>query len=190
MHLNHAGAALPTQRTLDTVIAHLELEAAIGGYEAAAARADGLAAVRASAARLLGATPDEIAVTTSDTTAWTKALWGFGLGGGFTERRRVVVDRVVYNSHWFGILQAAGQFDLCVEVVDSTPDGTVDLDALERLLADDVAMVTATHVPTHTGSVNPVAQIGALARSVGAPYFLDACQSVGQLPRRRPGDRL
>ncbi len=181
VHLNHAGAALPTRRTLDAVIGHLELEATIGGYEAAAARADELMAVRASAARLLGATSEEVAITTSDTAAWAKALWGFGLAGGFRSRRRVLVDRVVYNSHWFGLLQASEHFDLQIDVMESTPDGTVELTSMERLLDDDVALVTATHVPTHTGSVNPVVQIGELAREAAVPYFLDACQSLGQL---------
>ncbi len=182
IHLNNAGAALPTRRTLDAVIDHLELEARIGGYEAAEARSGELLAVRGSAARLLGVRPDEVAVTTSDTVAWTKALWGFGLGGGFTQRRRIVADRVVYNSHWFGILQAAEHFGLHVDVVPPGDDGTIDADEVAERLGPDVAFVTATHVPTHSGLVNPVAAIGAAARGAGVPYFVDACQSVGQLP--------
>jgi hypothetical protein len=36
LHLNAAGSALPSQRTLDATLGHLKLEAEIGGYEAAA----------------------------------------------------------------------------------------------------------------------------------------------------------
>ena len=35
VHLNNAGASLPTRDVVDTVVAHLELEARIGGYAAA-----------------------------------------------------------------------------------------------------------------------------------------------------------
>ena len=42
LHLNAAGSALPSQRTLDATLNHLRLEAEIGGYEAAAKANDEL----------------------------------------------------------------------------------------------------------------------------------------------------
>jgi selenocysteine lyase/cysteine desulfurase len=182
-HLNNAGAALPTTATLDTVVAHLRLEATMGGYEAEAAVADRIDAVRTSAARLLGADPTEVAVTGSDTEGWTKALWGFALGGGLDGGRRVLVDRQSYDSHYLGLLQVCRQTGSTIAAVAAAADGTMDLDALDVALGSgDVALVTATHVGTHRGLVNPVEQIGERCRAAGVPLFLDACQSVGQLP--------
>ncbi len=181
-HLNHAGAALPTRETLDAVIGHLEGEALVGGYAAAAAAADRLAAVRTSAADLLGAEPHEVAIVGSDTQAWTKAFWGFVLAGGIDPRQRVLVDRIVYVSHHMAILAASRHVGFGVDVVASEPDGTLDLGALaDELDRGDVGLVTATHVGTHRGSVNPVAEVGVRAAAAGVPFFLDACQSVGQL---------
>lgn len=183
IHLNNAGAALPTRATVDAVVAHLELEARIGGYEAAAERTDDLHACRRSMARLLGAAPAEIALTTSDTAAWTKAFWGFVLAGGLEQRRRIVVDRAVYNSHHLAVLQAARHLGIEVEVIGPGADGSViDLAALDAALGPSVALVTVTHVPTHSGAVAPVHEVGELARRAKVPYFVDACQSVGQLP--------
>ena len=182
VHLNNAGAALPTQRTLDAVVGHLTREATIGGYEAAAEAADARQAVHASAARLLGASPDEIALTTSDTSAWTKAFWGFALAGGLEPSLRVVVDQVVYSSHYLALLQASTLFGVEVVVIGAGEDGTLALDLLQEALDRPTALVTVTHVPTSSGLVNPVAEVGALAADAGVPYFLDACQSIGQLP--------
>lgn len=182
VHLNNAGAALPTQRTLDVVVGHLTREATIGGYEAAAEAAEARQAVRSSAARLLGADPDEIALTTSDTAAWTKAFWGFALAGGLEPSLRVVVDQVVYSSHYLALLQASTLFGVEVVVVGGGEDGTLALDLLQEALDRPTALVTVTHVPTSSGLVNPVAEVGGLAAAAGVPYFLDACQSVGQLP--------
>jgi selenocysteine lyase/cysteine desulfurase len=182
-HLNNAGAALPTAATVETMISHLRLESERGGYEAAIMVADRLAALRASAARLLGATPEEVVVTGSDTQAWSKALWGFALGGGIDRGQTLVADRIAYDSHYLGLLQVCRLTGATVEVVPSTADGTIDLEALADLLGSGrVALASITQVGTHRGLINPVEQVGAACRRAGVPYFLDACQSTGQLP--------
>lgn len=181
-HLNNAGAALPTRRTLATVIDHLRREAEIGGYEAAAERADDLVSARASLATLLGARPDEIALTTSDTSAWTKAFWGFVLAGGLEPSRRILVDHAVYNSHHFAVLQAVRHLGAHVEVIPCGPDGTLDTTLLAAALERPAALVSLTHVPTSSGLVNPAVEVGAITRDARVPFFLDACQSIGQLP--------
>ena len=181
-HLNNAGAALPAAATLEAEIEYLRYEAVRGGYEAAVEVAERLAGVRSSAARLLHARPDEVALAGSDTQAWTKAVWGYFLGGGIGPGQRVVVDRITYDSHYLGLLQIGEVAGSTIDVVPSTADGTVDLDALATILgAGHTALVALTHVGTHRGLVNPVEEAGRLCREVSVPYFLDACQSVGQL---------
>jgi cysteine desulfurase/selenocysteine lyase len=182
-HVNNAGASLPTTATLDAVVGHLRLEAERGGYEAAALVSDRLADLRASASRLIGARPEEMAITGSDTQAWTKALWGFALAGGVRRAQRLLTDRIAYDSHYLGLLQVCELTGATIEVVPSSGDGTIDLDALELALdVDGVALVSLTHIGTHRGLINPVEEVGARCRAAGAPLFLDACQSVGQTP--------
>ncbi len=182
-HLNNAGAALPTRATVDAMVGHLQLEAQRGGYEAQALAVQRLAAVRRSAARLLGAGQHEIVLTGSDTQSWTKALWGFALGGGIGSGERLLVDRMAYDSHYLGLLQICELTGAHIEVVESTPVGTIDLTALaEQLSTGACALVTVTHVGSHRGLINPVEAVGALCREAEVAYFVDACQSVGQLP--------
>jgi cysteine desulfurase/selenocysteine lyase len=181
-HLNNAGAALPTAATVDAVVGHLRFESERGGYEAAAAVADRLSALRSSAAHLLGAGPDEVVVTGSDTQAWTKALWGFALGGCIRQGDRMLADRIAYDTHYLGLLQVCELTGATIEVVPSTADGTLDLDGLAGALGSGpVALAALTHVGTHRGLVNPVEEVGELCYRAGVPFFLDACQSVGQM---------
>ncbi len=182
-YLNNAGAALPTTATVQAMVDHLALEAERGGYEAAATVVDRLTGLRASVANLLGAEADEVVVTGSDTQSWTKALWGFVLGGGVGRGQQFLVDRISYDSHYLGLLQVCEFVGATIETIPSESDGTCDIDALRTLLGSGhTALVSLTHVGTHRGLINPVGEAGAACREAGVPYFLDACQSIGQLP--------
>ncbi|MER5183899.1 N-methyl-L-tryptophan oxidase [Streptomyces sp. NPDC002896] len=178
-HLNAAGAALPAARTVETVVAHLRREAQIGGYEAAKEAKARLDEVYRLAAAVLGAEPGEIALVESSTAGWQRAVQALRLGAG----DRVLAARSSYVSNALHLLALERDDGVRIEVLDNGPDGAVDLAALERSLrAGPTALVTASHVPTSSGLVEPAAGIGALCREHGVPFLLDATQSVGQFP--------
>ncbi len=177
-HLNNAGAALPPRVVTETVIAHLELEARIGGYEAAADTTDGHEAVYDSIATLIGATSREIALVENATRAWDMAVYGFP----FEPRDRVITARSEYASNVIALLQLQRRFGLDIVLIDDDRHGQVDVDALDTELDRGAAMVALTHVPTSSGLVNPAAEVGARCRAHDVCFVLDACQSAGQLP--------
>jgi cysteine desulfurase / selenocysteine lyase len=178
VHLNNAGAALPPRSVTETVIAHLRREAEIGAYEAAEEVASRLEDVYREVATFIGAEIAEIALVESATRAWTTAFSAMRFGPG----DRILTHRVEYASNFIPMLQAARRDGAVVEVVGDAPDGSIDVDHLASLLDSTVRLVALTHVPSQGGLVNPAAAVGAVTRAAGVPYFLDACQSMGQLP--------
>ena len=74
LHFNNAGAALPPRPVLAAVTGHLEREAAIGGYEAAALAAERIADVYDAVAALIGAGPDEIVLIAAGSSARQTAV--------------------------------------------------------------------------------------------------------------------
>jgi selenocysteine lyase/cysteine desulfurase len=177
-HLNAAGAALPSGRTLAATLEHLHLESRMGGYEASNAVRGRLDAVYALAARLIGAHPDEIALTESATIGWRRAVDALRLGRG----DRVLVSRSGYVSCALQLLALERERGVVVELLSNGPDGAVDLQALEAsLAAGPAALLALTHVPTSSGLEEPVAAAGRLAGAAGVTYLLDATQSVGHL---------
>ena len=81
-----------------------------------------------------------------------KGVRGFAFGGGFAERRRVVIDRIFYNSHYLSLLQAKKQFGIDIAVALTDPPGRVDVDRFAAMLDDRVGLVAMTMAPTHQGS--------------------------------------
>ncbi|MEV6344193.1 N-methyl-L-tryptophan oxidase [Actinoplanes sp. NPDC051851] len=182
-HLNAAGAALPSETVLGTVIEHLRLEARIGGYEAAAAALPQTEEVYALAAELLGGSAADIALMESATVAWHRALDAFPLRPG----DRILASASSYVSSAMHLLELRRSRGVEFEVLPCAPDGTVDLEALATALREPAALVTVAHVPTSSSLIEPVAAIAALARDAGVPVLLDATQSLGQLDVRGLG---
>lgn len=182
VHLNNAGAALPPGVVVDTMVDHLRREEQVGPYEAHDEAADRIAAVAHSAARLIGARADQIALMDSATTAWDRAFSAIAFTRQFNAGDRILVSAAEYASNVLPIMQVAMTSGARIEFIPDDGDGAVDVAAFERLLDSDVALVAITHCPSQNGLVNDVAGIGALLEDSDAWYLVDACQSVGQLP--------
>ncbi len=176
-HFNHAGSSLPPQPVIDAQNAHLDLEARIGGYEAAAAAADQEDAVYASIASFIGATPGEIARAEHATVAWCSGFWALPMEKG----QRILTAEAEYAANAVSYIRAKERFGISIDVIASDDAGQLDLDALDAAMGTDVALVSITHVPTNGGLINPAVEVGKIANAAGVPYLLDACQSVGQL---------
>ncbi|MGX4711805.1 aminotransferase class V-fold PLP-dependent enzyme [Rhodococcus sp. DMF-1] len=176
--LDSAGSSLPPTPVLETTVAHLRREAEVGGYVAAAERADDLAAVKTSIARLIGAEAPSIALVESATRAWASFFYPVPLRAG----DRILLTRSEYASNAVSALQRARATGATVETMPTDALGRIDVDALTRTLDERVKLVSVVHAPTNGGLVNPVREVADAAHAVGALVLLDACQSVGQLP--------
>lgn len=180
-HVNHllaSGAALMPQVVVDAMVEHLQLEARIGGYEAAAQQAGPLDAVYDSVARLIGAKRQEIALVENATIAWCQAFYALDLKPG----DRILTCQAEYAANYVAYLQRQKRDGIVIEVIPNDAAGALDVAALDRMLRQPAALISITWVPTNGGLVNPAAEVGKLARKYGVTYLLDACQAVGQMP--------
>lgn len=178
VHLNNAGASLMPQQVLNTQIAHLELEAAIGGYEAMAERKKEIADVYASIANLVSANPNEIAIVENATVGWAMAFYAIDFKPG----DRILTVEAEYISNYVAYLHMARDKGVSIEVIPSGQDGNLCIDTLENMIDENVKLISATHIPTNSGLINAVSDIGKVAKKHNIYFLVDACQSVGQMP--------
>jgi selenocysteine lyase/cysteine desulfurase len=178
LHFNNAGASLLPTPILDAVVEHLQLEARIGGYEAADRARERIERVYAAAAALLNCTPDEIACVENATRAWDMAFYAVPLGPG----DRILTAMNEYASNYISFMQVTRKTGASVEVIPNDEYGQVSIDALREAIDERVKLIAITHVPTNGGLVNPAAEVGRVAREAGVLFLIDACQSVGQIP--------
>ena len=119
VHLNNAGAALIPEPVLSAMVGHLEREAMIGGYEAAAEAHERVEHTYDSIARLLGCESGEVAVVENATRAWDMAFYAFRFEPG----DRILSSAAEYASNYIAFLQVAARTGAQVEVVPSDPSG-------------------------------------------------------------------
>jgi selenocysteine lyase/cysteine desulfurase len=177
VYLHNAGAALMPVPVVEAMKRHIDLEAEIGGYAAAARQSGRLDSVYGSVARLVNAAPDEIALTENATVAWQMAFYALRFRAG----DRIVTAEAEYAANYVAYLQVAKRTGAIIDVVPSDISGEIDVAALERMLDERVKLIAITWIPTNGGLVNPAAAVGRIARARGIPYLLDACQAVGQI---------
>lgn len=179
IHFNNAGAALMPAPVIETMTRHIQLEACLGGYEAAGRQSADLENVYGAIGRLINAQPDEIAVIENATRAWDMAFYSLPLQPGDV----VLTSTTEYAGNYIPYLQMKQRRGIEIRVIPNDEHGQVSLSALTTMLEDDrVALISLPVIATNGGPVQPIEQIGALARSAGVLFLLDACQGVGQMP--------
>jgi cysteine desulfurase len=137
---------------------------------------------RGQVADLLGAAPDEIVFTSGGTEANNAALlgaWFARLDGTDHLVTTTVEHPAILEPARF--LERLGARVTLVQV-DST--GRVDPDDVRRAITPRTFLVSVMHANNEVGTIQPIAEIGAITRELGVPFHTDAAQSLGKIPVR------
>jgi selenocysteine lyase/cysteine desulfurase len=184
IHLNSAGASLMPDIVTQSIIEHITLESGIGGYEASTLRADAIRQFYEQAGKLLNCKASNIAFTSSATDSYTRALSSIPFRPGDI----ILTDNDDFISNQIQFLSCQKRFGIKLMRIRNAPEGGVDLqDLKEKLTTHQPRLLAITHIPTNSGLVQPVKDIGEIysdyqkAHPGQTWYILDACQSIGQM---------
>jgi cysteine desulfurase / selenocysteine lyase len=94
----------------------------------------------------------------------------------------VVVSLMEHHSNIVPWQMLRDRLGVGLKFIPITPQGTLDLEAARKLITPRTKLVGLVHTSNVLGTVNPVAEIRDMARSVGALFLLDGAQSIPHMP--------
>ncbi|GAA0329585.1 cysteine desulfurase [Actinoallomurus spadix] len=138
-------------------------------------------------AESLGARPSEVVFTSGGTEADNLALKGifWTRRSAAPARTRVLVSAIEHHAVLDSAQWLAGHEGATVEHLPVDADGRVRPDTLRAAIDRDpgtVAVVSVMWANNEIGTVQPIAELAAIAREHGIPFHTDAVQAVAQLP--------
>ena len=136
---------------------------------------------RDSIAAQLSARPDEVFFTSGGTESDNHAVKGVATSMQVSGRKQLIVSAVEHHAVLHPAL-ALRKWGLRVDLLPVKPDGVVDLDALDGLLASSTGLVSVMHANNETGTIQPIREIADRAHKHGCVVHSDAVQSAGKIP--------
>ena len=137
---------------------------------------------RGQLAALLGCDPSEIVFTGGGTESDNHAI----IGTAFANRARgshLISSRIEHPAVLNSLRWLEGQgFTVTYLPVDR--HGLVDPEDVRRAISCDTTLITIMHANNEVGTIQPLAEIGAIAAEEEIPFHSDAAQSVGKVPAR------
>ena len=146
------------------------------GREARAALED----ARARLARVIGADPAEIVFTRAGTEADNLAILGRARAGlGMPVAVSAIEHKAVLAS-----AHAASDWDADLYLLSVDGEGVVRMDDLDASAANRPSVVSVMWANNEVGTLQPVAEVGALCQEAGVVFHSDAVQALGKVPVR------
>ena len=136
---------------------------------------------RSAVAALIAADPSEVVFTAGGTESDNFAIRGVADALDATPRRHLIATAIEHEAvlNTYKALAKRG-WRITLLPVDQT--GVVAPERLAEALGDDTALVSVMHANNEIGTIQPIAELAALAHSRGALFHTDAVQSAGKIP--------
>jgi cysteine desulfurase len=129
---------------------------------------------------LIGATAKEIVFTSGATESDNLAIKG--VAEMYAERGNHIITQVTEHKAVLDTCRRLEQEGVRVTYLPVKPDGLIDLDQLREAITDRTILISVMYANNEIGVVQPIAEIGKIAKEKGVLFHSDAVQAVGKIP--------
>ncbi|MFA5176976.1 MAG: cysteine desulfurase NifS [Candidatus Omnitrophota bacterium] len=135
---------------------------------------------RAITAEFLGARPQEIVFTSGGTESDNNVI--FGAADALSAKGNHIITSAIEHHAISEPCKALEKRGFKITYVGVDKDGLVSPEAVRQAITDKTILISIMHANNEIGSIQPIAQIGKIAKGKGIYFHTDAVQTVGHLP--------
>lgn len=135
---------------------------------------------REKVAKAIGAQPQEILFMSGGTEADNLAIKGVALANA--KRGRHIITSAIEHHAVLDTCKFMTQHGFKVTYLPVDKDGLVKVEDVEAALTDETILISIMHANNEIGTIQPIAEIGKLAKSKGIIFHTDAVQTIGKIP--------
>ena len=137
---------------------------------------------RVKVANFIKADSPESVIWTRNTTESINLVAGSWALDEIGEGDEIVVTQMEHHSNLVPWQRVARERGAVLRVIPLTGEGTLDMEAADSIITQRCKLLSIVHVSNSLGTINPVDDLVARARAVGAHVLIDGAQSVPHLP--------
>ncbi|MHC4276139.1 MAG: aminotransferase class V-fold PLP-dependent enzyme [Planctomycetota bacterium] len=182
IYLDNAATSFPkppyVYSVMDEFFRHGAANPGRAGYRLSVESEREVEGARKLVADLFGARePERIVFTLNATDAINMALKGL-----LKEKDHVITSNLEHNSVARPLYGLEKRGLISVTTVDASREGVLDPESIERAINSQTRLIIVTHSPNVLGTIQPVRDIGRVARDREILFMVDAAQSAGVWP--------
>ncbi len=141
---------------------------------------EGVERGREQVAKLVGATPKEIIWTSGATESDNLAIKG--VAEMYREKGNHIITEVTEHKAVLDTCKRLEKDGFEVTYLPVQKDGRIDLDDLRKAITAKTILITIMYANNEIGVVQPIAEIGSIAKEKGVFFHVDGVQAVGKIP--------
>jgi cysteine desulfurase len=141
---------------------------------------EGVENARGQIARLICATPKEIIFTSGATESDNLAIKG--VAEMYREKGNHIITQVTEHKAVLDTCKRLEKYGYEVTYLPVEKDGRINLDDLRRAITPKTILITIMYANNEIGVIQPVAEIGKIAKEKGIFFHVDGVQAVGKVP--------
>ena len=137
---------------------------------------------REQVAGLLQCAPEEIIFTSGGTESNNHAIQG--IAWAMRARGSHIITSAIEHPAVLEVCRFLAPLGFEITILPVNDQGLIDPGDVERAIRPETSLITIMHANNEVGSIEPIAEIGAISRDKKIPFHTDAAQSVGKIPTR------